>query len=222
MEALPVLLFTLLVITLVFSTAIYMVEPRHNIETLPRAMWLVMVTMTTVGYGDVTPESVAGSLLVAVLVIGSVLYMAMPIGIIGEAFTRVWQDRDRILLMEQARERLVSWGFTCSDVSVLFESFDQNRNGQLNYNEFYRMIRSMNIGLPDERIVKLFNHFDVGQNGFILQDNFIQVLFPSSYHMIADYEESYVSHRDSMPSAHGVSQSTGTPSEPTPTSPCLA
>merc|ERR1712232_363089 len=51
-EALPVLLFTLVVITLVFSSLIYLVEPRSNIDSLPRAVWLSIVTMTTVGYGD--------------------------------------------------------------------------------------------------------------------------------------------------------------------------
>ena len=76
-QALPILLFVLAFLTLGFSAAIFIVEPESNIPSLGTAMWLTIVTMTTVGYGDVTPESGWGSVLVAVLVIASVLFMAM-------------------------------------------------------------------------------------------------------------------------------------------------
>jgi len=103
LEALPILLWPLVLITLVFSSLIYSVEPEDNITSLPKAMWLTVVTMTTVGYGDVTPNTSAGSIIVGILVICSVLYMAMPLGIIGHAFTEIWQERDRILLMKRTR-----------------------------------------------------------------------------------------------------------------------
>merc|ERR1719277_2932282 len=72
-EALTVPLFLLLVLTLLFSTLIFLVEPRDNIETMPHAMWFVIVTITTVGYGDVTPESSAGKLVAGALSITGVL-----------------------------------------------------------------------------------------------------------------------------------------------------
>eukprot|EP00747_Dinoflagellata_sp_TGD_P098970 gnl/TRDRNA2_/TRDRNA2_167607_c0_seq1.p1 gnl/TRDRNA2_/TRDRNA2_167607_c0~~gnl/TRDRNA2_/TRDRNA2_167607_c0_seq1.p1 ORF type:complete len:502 (+),score=71.32 gnl/TRDRNA2_/TRDRNA2_167607_c0_seq1:47-1552(+) len=84
-EALPILLFTLFVITLLFSSMIYAVEERQNIPTYSKSIWLTIVTMMTVGYGDVTPKSTAGSICVGILVVSSVLYMAMPLGIIGMA-----------------------------------------------------------------------------------------------------------------------------------------
>merc|ERR1712107_193342 len=47
-EALPVLMYILCVILLTGSAAIYCVEPRSNIESLPKALWFTLVTMTTV------------------------------------------------------------------------------------------------------------------------------------------------------------------------------
>lgn len=45
---------------LLSATMIYLVEERDNIPSMPHAMWLALVTMTTVGYGDYYPTSVAG------------------------------------------------------------------------------------------------------------------------------------------------------------------
>ena len=73
-----------------------MVEPRDNVESLLKAMWLTIVTMATAGYGDTVSASVTGSIIVAILVVSSFLYMAMPLGIIVHAFTTVWDDKDRI------------------------------------------------------------------------------------------------------------------------------
>jgi len=184
LEALRVLLFTLLIMVLVFSSLIYLIEPRENIGSLPQAMWLTIVTVTTVGYGDVVPESAAGHLVVGVLVISSVLYMAMPIGIIGNAFTQIWQDRDRILLMIRTRDRLVQWGYTARDMIKLFMHFNTDGDGNLSIVEFRQMMDEMEIGLSEERVVELFDSIDKDKSGGIDVKEFIQGLFPSAYHEI--------------------------------------
>ena len=63
--------------------------------------------MTTVGYGQTVPKSSAGFVVAIVLLICGVLYMAMPLGMLGAAFTEVWGDRDRVLLMRGTRHRLL-------------------------------------------------------------------------------------------------------------------
>jgi hypothetical protein len=179
-EALPVCLFPLFFLTLVFSALIYFVEPRDNISSLPEAMWLTLVTMTTVGYGDVTPKSAAGSLVVATLVITSLLYTAMPIGIIGQAFIRVWNDRDRIFLMCRCRDRLAQWGYTAADMEVLFKYFDEDQDGGLNFAEFEAMMARMHINLTRERIDALFSALDLDGGGAIDCQEFMMALWPSS------------------------------------------
>jgi len=181
LEALPVLLFTLLVLTLVFSSCIYLVEPRNNIPTYPAAMWLTIVTMTTVGYGDVTPSSTAGSLVVAVLVITSCLYMAMPLGIIGCAFTDAWNDRNKILLMHRTRDRLLQFGYTAADIKSLIMVFDKDGDGKLSLEDFKNFIMRLNLGFKDDHIVELFQVLDEDKGGSVDDEEIVRALFPGSY-----------------------------------------
>jgi len=181
-EALPVLLFTLVFIVLVTAALMFMVEPRDNIPTLPRALWLSVVTITTVGYGDVVPKSSQGTIITCVMVICSVLYMAMPLGIIGSAFCNVWNDRDRILLIQRTREQLNRWGFAPHDLPVLFELVDADGNGVLDFNEFVELLRQMRIGLTETRMVELFAALDVDGSGEIDAQEFIKNVFPEAFH----------------------------------------
>mmetsp|Transcript_164538 Transcript_164538/g.315999 ORF Transcript_164538/g.315999 Transcript_164538/m.315999 type:complete len:215 (+) Transcript_164538:3-647(+) len=180
LEALPTLLFALLVLTLAFAPVIFLVEERDNIPTLPKAIWLTIVTMTTVGYGDTTPKTHAGSIIVGILVISSVLFMAMPLGIIGQAFNEIWQDRDRILLARGTRERLVQWGYTAQDIPHLFEGYGDG-SGELMMEEFRDMIKKLQIGLSDERTIELFQAFDEDSSGSIDAQEFVRLLFPKEY-----------------------------------------
>jgi len=177
-EALPVLLFTQFLIALVFSSLIYFVEPRDNIGSLPTAVWLTIVTMTTVGYGDVTPKSAEGSAIVAFLVICSVIFTAFPLGIIGSTFTAVWSDRDRILLMQRTRDCLDQWGYTAYDIAKLFQLADKDGDEELSLDEFRELMQHMHLGLKDERVAELFQSFDYDFSGTINHNEFVRVLFP--------------------------------------------
>lgn len=183
-DALKLVLFLLCIIVLFFSALIYIVEPRWNIDTLPQAMWLTIVTMTTVGYGDVTPETPWGHLVVSALVLFSVLYMALPIGIIGNAFTQVWQERDFILLTKNTRYRLVQMGYTAFDIVDLFSYFDTTDKGELNLGEFLEMMREMAIGLNEERSIEVFEALDKDGSGGIDAIEFVRAIFPHMYNEV--------------------------------------
>lgn len=183
-EALPALLFTLAVITLSFAAVIYAVEPRDNMPTLSRAIWLVIVTTTTVGYGDTLPESTPGTMVVSMLIICSVLYFAVPLGMVGQSFTMIWSDRDKILLIQSTRERLAEWGYQASDVPTLFRTFDTDGNGQLDLQEFARMVRQMGLQINPERQLKLFEVFDHDKSGIVDDVEFVRIMYPESYHTV--------------------------------------
>mmetsp|Transcript_259 Transcript_259/g.604 ORF Transcript_259/g.604 Transcript_259/m.604 type:complete len:650 (+) Transcript_259:51-2000(+) len=181
-EAMKFLLLMLVLIVVSCSALLYLVEPRSNIETLPLAMWMTVVTMTTVGYGDLTPETPWGYAITTCLLVGSVLFMAMPIGIVGNAFTEVWKDRDRILLNHRFQDQMIQRGYTAEDISMLFKEFDVNKDGQLELPEFLCMLKEMQLGIREERIVQLFESIDKDGSGGIDAKEFVRSFFPHRFH----------------------------------------
>lgn len=201
MEALPVMIYTLFVQALVFSSLLYVVEPRTNLETLPEAFWLVIVTMMTVGYGDKTPESTAGFVIVTILIISSALYMAIPLGIIGNVFNRIWQDRSKLLLIRRTKQRMVEWGYRPDDVPMLFGLFTKTTGlgrveGSLTFREFNRMFNEMRVGTNPQQILELYQYLDDDRTGYVTSEAFLAAVFPN-WHVRTLISRSSTS--DSMP-----------------------
>jgi len=87
----------ILLILIVFASAgIYLVERDAQPEafgSIPQAMWWATITLTTVGYGDVVPITIAGKALGIVITILGVGFAALPAGIIASGFTVEMQNR---------------------------------------------------------------------------------------------------------------------------------
>lgn len=79
--------FSILTILLVFAaTGAYYVEhvaQPENFGSIPEATWWALVTLTTVGYGDVTPITVAGRIFGGVVTVLGVGMAALPAGILA-------------------------------------------------------------------------------------------------------------------------------------------
>jgi voltage-gated potassium channel len=91
------LLLSLMLATfvLVFSAAgMYLLEGENDpraFGSIPRAMWWSVCTLTTVGYGDIYPHSVAGKVLGGLTSIAGIGLIAMPTGILAAAFSAAFQ-----------------------------------------------------------------------------------------------------------------------------------
>lgn len=185
-EALPVLLYTLSLIIISFSVVLYFTEKGEGggVNSLPQAMWLAIVTMMTVGYGDVVPRTPFGHIVIGVLIIISALYMAVPLGIVGGSFSRVWEDRDRLMLIRRTRIKLLQCGYGPKDILELFYLYDSNKSGELDLGQFNRMISDMQLGIGTERVVNLFKTFDSDGSGKVDDEEFVRALYPKAYHII--------------------------------------
>ena len=78
------------ILLLVSSTLLYIIEgdgQPHAFGSIPRAMWWSIATLTTVGYGDVIPETPFGKLLAGMTAITGIGLIAMPTGILAAAFS---------------------------------------------------------------------------------------------------------------------------------------
>eukprot|EP00747_Dinoflagellata_sp_TGD_P146349 gnl/TRDRNA2_/TRDRNA2_176688_c3_seq1.p1 gnl/TRDRNA2_/TRDRNA2_176688_c3~~gnl/TRDRNA2_/TRDRNA2_176688_c3_seq1.p1 ORF type:complete len:368 (-),score=30.13 gnl/TRDRNA2_/TRDRNA2_176688_c3_seq1:270-1346(-) len=180
-EALPVLAFTLMVVLLSFSSLMFLAEDREDMPALSHALWLCIMTMTTVGYGDMYPISMEGKVIAGCLAVVSMWYMAMPLGIIGEAFSSAWINQQHILLKRRVRRLLIQWGYTARDVVALLPQFSRERPGELNVHEFRRMIRKMKIVLKDSRVIDLFQALDDDGSGSINAREVVKALFPNEH-----------------------------------------
>ncbi len=82
--------FILLVLLILASSGIYLIEHTHQPEafgSIPAAMWWALVTLTTVGYGDVTPQTGWGQLVGGLITVIGIGMVALPAGILASGFS---------------------------------------------------------------------------------------------------------------------------------------
>merc|ERR1719171_296462 len=69
--------------------------------SIPHTFWWVLVTATSVGYGDHYPKSLPGKLCASLMMVISLCVLALPIGVIGSNFEKVWAEFDGEKKQEQ-------------------------------------------------------------------------------------------------------------------------
>ena len=79
-----VFLTAVLVAVTIVGAAMYLIEgPEHGFTSMPIAMYWAVVTMTTVGYGDISPVTPAGRVLASVLMVLGYALIIVPTGIVS-------------------------------------------------------------------------------------------------------------------------------------------
>jgi len=88
-EELALTLFVVIVLLIFASSAIYYAEhdaQPENFPSIPASMWWAIVTLTTVGYGDVYPVTPVGKVLAGFIALLGIGLVALPAGIIASGF----------------------------------------------------------------------------------------------------------------------------------------
>lgn len=84
-----IFIFAVLSIVSVFGTVMYLVEgPASGFNSIPQSIYWAIVTLTTVGYGDITPITPLGQTLAAIVMILGYGIIAVPTGIVSSKMTK--------------------------------------------------------------------------------------------------------------------------------------
>ena len=81
-------LSAVLMVALILGTLLYVVEgPEHGFTDIPTAVYWAITTITTVGFGDITPKTDFGRLIASVMMLIGWGTLAVPTGIVTAEMT---------------------------------------------------------------------------------------------------------------------------------------
>lgn len=82
-------MFVLALVT-IMGTIMYMLEGKNSgFSSIPQSIYWAIVTLTTVGYGDITPVTVAGKVMASLIMILGYSIIAVPTGIVSSEMTSI-------------------------------------------------------------------------------------------------------------------------------------
>lgn len=91
-----VFVITVVVLTTISGSLMYLIEgPEHGFDSIPRGVYWAIVTLTTVGYGDISPETPPGQFVSSLIMIMGYGVIAVPTGIVSAELSRI-PDSDEV------------------------------------------------------------------------------------------------------------------------------
>jgi len=82
-----VFVFFVLIVSVLLGTIMYLVEgPEHGFNSIPHSVYWTIVTLTTVGYGDISPETGLGQIIATIIMIVGYGIIAVPTGIVSAEY----------------------------------------------------------------------------------------------------------------------------------------
>jgi voltage-gated potassium channel len=82
-EKISVFIFFVTMLVIIIGTIMYLVEgPEHGFTSIPRGIYWAIVTLTTVGYGDISPGTPLGQFIASIVMIMGYAIIAVPTGIV--------------------------------------------------------------------------------------------------------------------------------------------
>lgn len=137
-RALFAAVFTVAMLVVIAATLMYALEHQaqpHAFGSIGQSLWWAIVTMTTVGYGDITPVTLGGRALAAVIMVLGVGVVALPAGLLAARFSEELQVR-----REEVEARL--------DRAI--------RDGRLDRDERHELERmSRQLGVSEETLERM-------------------------------------------------------------------
>ncbi|CAM9747334.1 unnamed protein product [Lampetra fluviatilis] len=114
-EIVTLLIFVAIAVVL-FASAIYFAEvgvDEAHFSSVPDAFWWAVVTLTTVGYGDMTPVTLPGKLVGSMCALSGVLLIALPVPVIVNNFTTIYElQKKKMMMIKKKMKKTAKKGTT--------------------------------------------------------------------------------------------------------------
>jgi voltage-gated potassium channel len=143
------------------------VQPK-NFGTIPDAMWWAIVTLSTIGYGDVVPITPAGKLVAAATGMTGLIMVALPIGIIATAFAEEVHRRAFVVTWGMVARVPLFSGLSAIAIADIMELLRAEqveadevvvRRGEAAHSMYFVAAGEVEIALDSERIRLGAGHF---------------------------------------------------------------
>lgn len=96
MRKIMIFVFAVLTLVCILGSMMYLIEgPENGYTSIPRSVYWAIVTLTTVGYGDISPQTTLGQLFASLVMVTGYGIIAVPTGIVTAEITRASWDKDR-------------------------------------------------------------------------------------------------------------------------------
>ncbi|WP_225420012.1 ion transporter [Methanohalophilus profundi] len=104
-----IFLFTILNLVVILGSVMYVVESSNpQFSSIPESIFWGIVTITTVGYGDIIPATFLGKTIASLIMIIGYSIIAVPTGIITQSIIQVSREEDNKKVIEQTKENMFS------------------------------------------------------------------------------------------------------------------
>ena len=150
--------------TLVAASIMQVVEGDAQPEkfgTIPDAMWWAIVTLATVGYGDVTPVTPFGKVLTGLYILASLIIIALPVGIVATAFASEIHRRDFVVTWSMVARVPLFAGLSAADIADISRLLRAQtveggtmivRRGESGDSMYFIGNGEVEVELPDDRV----------------------------------------------------------------------
>ena len=202
-SAMVVPVYLLAVIVMFFGGLIFACESGGLVDvdasggvpvSLPDAVWLTFITMTTVGYGDLSPTSSLGKLVTMFSTLMGIIFVAMPLTIVGDNFSEAWQNRKLQFILDQIRDQLHVR--SVQDCVVAFETFDATQDGWIDWVKFKAGVRkSLKLNVRVSQLFSVWEQIDKGSLGSITLLDWCELFFPDDEQQISALMQSLLAAR---------------------------
>ncbi|NBV95063.1 MAG: cyclic nucleotide-binding protein [Methylocystaceae bacterium] len=130
-------------------------------DSIPAAMWWAIVTITTLGYGDVTPITLAGRLIASATMVMGYVMLGLPVGIVATAFSEEIHRREFVVTWSMIARVPLFRSLGATEIAEIMrylraQSVPKDtlivRRGEIAHSMYFIAEGAVEIDLPNQRI----------------------------------------------------------------------